>query len=249
MTGPTFIQQPLAEAATPEGVLVTAPLRRRTFALLIDLLIAALIAFAAMIPITPLLIDGGVFDENQGVFAVITEESTSGALLVAALFLAIQMLAWAVYAAVTSARPGEANGQTCGKQFLRIRVVTASGDALPPELAWRRATWLAVAISAASVIGALADLLSGSAPPGTSAGDLVGTAAAAVLLFTALSSPTRRSLIDDRLGTTVVRADGPVPAPAIQPRAASLSTWLLVALAVVVLLGEAATSLWPGLLE
>ncbi|MBJ7473006.1 MAG: RDD family protein [Solirubrobacteraceae bacterium] len=248
MTGPTFIQQPRAEGA-PEGELVTAPLRRRTFAFLIDALVAALIAFAVMIPITPLLIEGGVLNETEGVLATITEDSTSSAVLVSAMFLGIQMLAWAIYAGLTSARTGEANGQTCGMQALRIRVVTASGGPLPRDLAWRRAAWLAAALSVASVVGAFADFLAGSAPLGSSAGDLLSTTATAVLLFTALSSPTRRSILDDRLGTAVVRADGPVPAMSIQARAVSASTWVLVALAVIVLLGSATVSLWPSLLQ
>lgn len=251
MDEPIFIEQLPAAQLDPSTRWVTASLRRRVGAIIIDSLIVSSIATVAMLPFVP-----DPFESDFGVWGDATASSSTGDLLLTALGYLVQSVVWVIYAAKLTTRTAE-HGQTPGKQLLRVRIVRADGDTLDTETAWRRATWFVVATSATSIAGLTCDAAVSTAPLLTDTGDAIAITLVGAMLLTAIGSLLRQTFYDARVRTIVVEAvpagqPRPVgntdPLP-IDPRPRTWSTWPLAAGALLITLLMLAMTLWPAAFE
>ena len=248
MDGPIFIEQPQAASLDPSTRWITASLRRRVGAIIIDGLVVASIATVLMLPFVP-----DPFEASVGVWGDASASSTTDDLLLTALGYTLQAVVWVIYIARFTLRNGAERGQTPGKQVLRIRVIRADGQPFDADTAWQRATWFVLATSSTGTLGILADAAFGTAPLLTDLGDLIAIVIVAVMLVTGIASLLRQTFYDRRARTVVVEADpaGPTrpagntdPLP-IDPRPRTWSTWPLAAAALLVTAWLAALTLWP----
>lgn len=251
MDEPIFIAQLPAAPLDPSTRWVTASLRRRVGAIVVDSLVVASIATVAMLPLVP-----DPFESDIGVWGDATASSSTADLLLTALGYLVQSIVWVVYTARLTTRTAE-HGQTPGKQLLRIRVVRADGATLDPETAWRRATWFVAASSATGIIGLACDAAFRTAPLLTDTGDAIAIVAVGAMLITATASLLRQTFYDARVAAVVVNAvpagqprpignDDPLP---IDPRPRTWSTWPLAAAALAVVLALLAMTMWPQALQ
>lgn len=145
---------------------------RRAAAATIDLLILAL-PFLALLAVFAFVIESperiaGVLAKSEQNLTYAEQQTEKRMLIVDAIGVGGYIIAWFVYHAMLLSRTGEHNGQTLGKQLLRIRVVRDDGRALSPGYALKREAlakgvfWFAPALLL--VVGVLISLADICAP-------------------------------------------------------------------------------------
>lgn len=210
--------------AAPTGPAI-ASLFKRGLAILLD---GCIVLIVAAVPLALIWIASGEpFDLESGIFAVTTEDATTGELVRKVLEALVLVVCWALYQGLTTSRSDAWNGQTIGKRICELRITAPDGRPISARTAWTRTAYETLLLGSASLLGATIDLVTGAPPLGT----LVATALYGVLFLVALGPVLRgeqRQTLYDRLANTVVvlepkvvpqlahatPAPGPVGAPA-----------------------------------
>lgn len=214
-----------APPAAPTGRAI-ASLFKRALAILLD---SCVVLILTALPLALIWVASGEpFDLESGIFALSTDDATTGELFAKVLQSLVLIAVWVLYRGLTTSRSGPWNGQTVGKRVCELRITNPDGQPITPRTAWKRTALEVLLLGSSGVVGSTIDLVSGEPPTGT----FIATALGGLLFLIAIVPVLRgerRQTLYDRWASTIVIAEpkvlpklayaapAPVGAPTPQP--------------------------------